>query len=92
MRAFRDERFGGDASALGRAELRFKAFQSTIIIPMKISLFVFGEAGRVWLDGESPGDWHTGIGEGISLMPIYRFLTFSIGMANLTEGVRINAR
>ncbi len=90
LRAYHSERFAGDASALGSTELRFKLFQPTIILPTDVGLYIFGEAGRVWLNGNSPGDWHTGIGGGLWFAPIYRFLTFSFGMANSTEGFRFN--
>jgi hypothetical protein len=30
-------------------------------------VFGFADAGRVYMDGESPGGWHTGVGGGIWL-------------------------
>lgn len=90
LRSYRAERFVGDASAFGSTELRLKLFQPTIILPTDVGLFIFGEAGRIWINGKSPGDWHTGFGGGLWFAPVYRLLTFSIGMANSTEGIRLN--
>ena len=84
------KRFVGDATVLGVGEMRIKLFQPEIILPTDVGLFVFGEAGRVWFDGDTPGGWHTGIGGGLWFSPVYRFLTFSIGMANSSEGIRFN--
>jgi len=31
----------------------------------QLGMIGFGDAGRVWLDEESNGDWHTGLGGGL---------------------------
>ena len=35
-----------------------------------MGIFGFADAGRVYLDGASPGGWHTSLGGGIWLSPI----------------------
>jgi hypothetical protein len=35
-----------------------------VILPFNIGALGFIDAGRVWLDGESPGGWHKGYGGG----------------------------
>jgi outer membrane protein assembly factor BamA len=89
VRAFRDERFGGDTAVRGGAELRFKVFRPKVFVPMDTGLFAFADGGRVWVDENSPGDWHNGAGGGIWFAPIYRAFTFSIGMAFAGEGSRL---
>ncbi len=57
LRGYAFDRFAGDASAFGSAELR---------VPLAGPFGVLGlaDAGRVWYDGDSPGGWHTALGGG----------------------------
>jgi outer membrane protein assembly factor BamA len=88
VRSFRDERFAGDASFSGSAELRCKILRPKIVVPMDTGFFVFADAGRVWLEKKSPGDWQRGSGGGIWIAPLYRSFTFSMGLAIAGEGNR----
>jgi hypothetical protein len=65
LRGFREQRFAGDAAVFGSAELRVALARFGFIFPGRLGVFGLADAGRVWLDGESPGDWHTGAGGGI---------------------------
>lgn len=58
LRGYSSYRFAGDASLLGNAELRMPVGKS-------LGVFVLGDAGRVYVDGDSPGDWHTAFGGGL---------------------------
>jgi hypothetical protein len=92
LRGFRRERFAGDAALNGSAELQlFLLTSKNILFPTDVGLFFFADAGRVWVDGESPGDWHSTTGAGLWLAPIYRIFTFSIGAGQSAEGTRITA-
>jgi outer membrane protein assembly factor BamA len=57
LRGYSYQRFAGDASAFGGAELR---------VPLTGSLgaLALADAGRVWYQGESEGGWHTALGAG----------------------------
>jgi hypothetical protein len=35
-----------------------------LVLPLDIGVYGFADAGRVYLDGASPGGWHTGTGIG----------------------------
>jgi hypothetical protein len=92
LRGFRRERFAGDAALHGSAELQIFLFRTRrILFPTDVGIFYFADAGRVWLNGESPGEWHTTTGVGLWLAPIYRTFAFSIGVGQSTEGTRITA-
>jgi hypothetical protein len=60
LRGYSFYRFVGDASVTGNAELRIPTFKN-------VTLFLLGDAGRVYFDGESPGGWHTAYGGGVSV-------------------------
>ncbi len=67
LRGWAAERFAGDASLYGSAELRLDLFDYNIIFPSTFGILGLADAGRVWVDGDSPGGWHTGYGGGIWL-------------------------
>jgi hypothetical protein len=65
LRGFRWNRFAGDASAFGSVELRVPVVRMTLLTRGQLGVIGFGDAGRVWLDDDSAGDWHTGAGGGL---------------------------
>ena len=67
LRTERRQRFAGDASVYGAGELRVPIAKFPLILPLDVGLIGFTEAGRVYLDGESPGGWHTAAGGGFWL-------------------------
>ncbi|MGD8700763.1 MAG: hypothetical protein PVJ43_15810, partial [Gemmatimonadales bacterium] len=67
LRGWQAQRFAGDASLFGGAELRLDLFDYRLVFPSTFGILGLIDAGRVWVDGESPGDWHTGYGGGIWL-------------------------
>ena len=64
LRTERRQRFAGDASVFGAGELRVPIARFPFILPFDVGLIGFTEAGRVYLDGDSPGGWHTAAGGG----------------------------
>ena len=48
----------------GSAELRVPLFRFPFIVPTDVGALGFTDAGRVYVDGESPGGWHTAAGGG----------------------------
>lgn len=65
VRGFRWNRFAGDTSAFGSVELRVPLASLKLFTRGQLGLLGFADTGRVWLDGESDGDWHTGGGGGL---------------------------
>ncbi len=87
LRGYNLNRFSGDAAVGASAELRFELFKLKLLVPTTVGFFVFGDAGRVYVDGKSPGGWHADAGGGLSLAPISRDLTLSLSVANSPEGI-----
>jgi hypothetical protein len=67
VRGLRRNRYAGDASAFGTAELRLRLGDVSVFVPVKVGVFGFADIGRVFVDGESSDVWHTGVGGGLSL-------------------------
>jgi Omp85 superfamily domain len=65
LRGFRWNRFAGDASAFGSVELRAPLVRITLLVRGQLGIVGFADVGRVWMDGNSAGDWHTGAGSGL---------------------------
>jgi outer membrane protein assembly factor BamA len=65
LRGYAWNRFMGDASAYGGAELRIPLTRITLLTRGDLGLIGFTDAGRVWNDGVSEGNWHTGYGGGL---------------------------
>ncbi|MBI5474808.1 MAG: BamA/TamA family outer membrane protein [Ignavibacteriae bacterium] len=90
LRGYNLNRFSGDASAMGSAELRWSVFDLKLLVPSEVGVFVFGDAGRVYVDGQSPDGWHADVGGGISFAPLSRSLTLSLSVASSVEGIFLN--
>lgn len=62
LRGFSQDRLAGDAAAHGSAELRVPVTRAKLIARGTVGVSAFTDAGRVWLEGASPGGWHTAVG------------------------------
>lgn len=58
-----------------------------LFVPTTVGVFALCDAGRVWVDGNSPGTWHVGIGGGISLAPIDYSATVVMTLAQSKDGL-----
>jgi len=65
VRGWPNQRFAGDASLYGSAEVRAFLFNTPRAIPGRFGGSLFVDTGRVYVDGDSPGGWHTGAGFGV---------------------------
>jgi hypothetical protein len=65
LRAEERQRFAGDASVYGNAELRVPVAQFPLILPLDVGLIGFSDVGRVYVKGDSPGGWHSTSGGGL---------------------------
>jgi hypothetical protein len=80
LRGFAYQRFRGDAALYGSAELRQRlAYLNLGVARTHLGVFALADAGRVYLDGDSPGGWHTGVGGGLSFQTLAK--TFSLAYA-----------
>jgi hypothetical protein len=61
------QRFAGEAVVHGSAELRVPVREFSYLLPWNVGVLGFVEAGRVFVDGKSPGGWHTGAAGGFWL-------------------------
>jgi hypothetical protein len=64
LRALHRHQLTGDAYVFGNAELRYPIAQFPFILPLDVGALVFTDAGRVYVDGDSPGGWHSSAGAG----------------------------
>jgi hypothetical protein len=65
LRGWLVDRFAGDASAYGSAELRLHLLDGHLLMPSMWGILGFADVGRVWVDGSSPGSAHWGFGGGL---------------------------
>jgi hypothetical protein len=85
VRLGRVNRYAGDASAYGSAELRLSLGQAQILLPADVGVFGLADAGRVFLEGESSDEWHTAFGGGVWLAFLDRAHTLSLAAASSDE-------
>jgi hypothetical protein len=85
VRLGRENRFAGDASAYGSAELRVRLGRSMIIVPTDFGVFGLADAGRVWLENESSDTWHEALGGGVWFGFLSRANTLSLAVAASDE-------
>ena len=72
LRGYSSRRFTGDRSANAGVEFRVPVGEVNFIMRSKLGVFALADAGRVWLDGSSPGGWHSALGGGVWLMALGR--------------------
>lgn len=92
LRGFRRERFTGDASVYGSAEVRVPLFRYRFLLPGEFGILGFTDVGRVFFSEEDSNQWHVGAGGGIWIAPTSRSNTVALTLANSAEGLRVYAR
>lgn len=65
VRGYAEQRFAGDASAYGSAELRVPIGKFFFVLPGDFGIYGIAEGGRVWREGESSDAWHGASGGGV---------------------------
>jgi hemolysin activation/secretion protein len=65
LRGHTGQRFAGDAMAFGGAELRVPLFRANLGLRGTLGVIGLADAGRVWVDGVSEGDWRSAGGGGL---------------------------
>ena len=70
LRAFRNNRFGGESSLLFTNDLRVKLFTGKNgALPASFGLIGAYDFGRVWNENEAPSRWHQSYGGGFFISP-----------------------
>ena len=61
------QRYAGDAALFATSELRVPLAHFKVMVPLRAGVLGLAEAGRVYVDGNSPGGWHARTGGGVWL-------------------------
>jgi hypothetical protein len=88
LRGYRKNRFAGDGSIYGSLEARVWLFRGRLIAPGRWGVFGLVDAGRVYLDGASPGGWHPSYGGGVFFQMLTLNSVFHAAAAHGDEGTR----
>jgi hemolysin activation/secretion protein len=93
VRVLELQRYAGDAALTGTTELRVPLGRVPVILPLDLGVYGFADAGRVWVDGESPDDWHAGFGGGlwVGVLNPTTALSLELGRYRGDSRVRIRA-
>lgn len=89
VRGFPQQRFAGDASLYGNAEIRIPIARIYIFVPGSLGVYALGDAGRVFLEGESSEKWHTAAGGGVWFNFLNPANMVSISIASSVEGTGV---
>jgi hypothetical protein len=92
VRGFQEQRFAGDASLYGNAELRLYLSNFYLLLPGEFGIFGLGDVGRVYLDGETSDEWHSAFGGGLWFAYLNRRNTLSVSVANSDERTGVYVR
>jgi len=92
VRGFVEHRFAGDAAVYGNVELRLSIARFFVLVPGELGVFGLGDAGRVYLSGETSDRWHAGVGGGLWFSFLSRANTLSVAAAHSVEGTRAYVR
>ncbi|HEX9382935.1 MAG TPA: hypothetical protein VF908_06015 [Gemmatimonadaceae bacterium] len=89
FRAEERQRWAGDASVYGTAELRVPIAKFPFILPLDVGALAFDDVGRVYVNGNSPGGWHNAAGAGLwfgYLNPAVNFNILYTNHSSATSG------
>jgi hypothetical protein len=92
LRGWGEQRFAGEASLYGTAELRLFLTRFFLVLPTDLGIFGLVDAGRVFAEGESSSEWHRGIGGGIWIAPVERKHTVSLAIVHSEERTGVYLR
>lgn len=79
VRGYAYQRYAGEASLFGNAELRAPIGEVPLLLLRgRLGALALADAGRVYAGGESPGGWHTAYGGGLWFLFEIRETTFAL--------------
>ena len=71
--------------AFGGAELRVPVLRANLGLRGTLGLIGLADAGRVWFDGVSDGDWHSAVGGGVFFHAAGQSVFFTIAQGERTS-------
>lgn len=89
LRGFARERFAGDASVFGSAELRVNLGKFNIVVPGHYGFTVAGESGKVFYKESISDVFHTSINWGVWIAPLSKENVVSLTVASSQERTSI---
>jgi hypothetical protein len=89
LRGYSRERFSGDASLFGQAELRTFLAETKIILRGRFGYLAFIEAGKVFIENINSEKWHPSYGGGLWISYLQRQLNFNFIAANSSEKLSV---
>ncbi|HEX6104321.1 MAG TPA: hypothetical protein VFZ26_01975 [Gemmatimonadales bacterium] len=89
VRLGRQNRYAGESSLYGGAELRLRLSAFNVLVPGELGVFGLGDVGRVYVDGESSEKWHGAVGGGLWLSFLERVNTLSVSVVSSAERTRV---
>ena len=92
VRGFVEHRFAGDAAVFGNVELRLSLARFFVLVPGQLGIFGLGDAGRVYVSGQTSDRWHAAAGGGLWLSFLSSANTVSVAAAHGVEGTRWYAK
>lgn len=92
LRGLRPQRYAGDGSLFGSAELRLRFGKVRLLLPSEVGVFGLADAGRVFMDGETSGRFHHGVGGGLWLAILRPENTVSLAVARSEGKTRVYFR
>jgi hypothetical protein len=92
VRTLEPQRYAGDASLSGTAELRLPLARFPFILPLDVGVFGFGDAGRVYVHGDSPDGWHAAAGGGCWIGVLHPSTAISVTLASGPGETRVLIR
>ena len=88
LRGFSRERFSGDASLFGQAEVRMYLFDMNVLLPGRFGLSFFGESGRVFISLENSDKWHSSYGGGLWFSVLKNAFNLNFSVAKSIETLK----
>ena len=77
LRGYRFNRFAGDASMYGGAELRIPITRAVIFTRGDLGILALADIGRVSYAGDTDGGWHNGFGGGVWFQTLGQLITLT---------------
>ena len=81
-----------NAAVFGNVELRLSVARLFVLLPIEVGVFGLGDAGRVYLSGETSDRWHAAAGGGLWFAFLSPANTVSLAAAHSVEGTRLYVR
>jgi hypothetical protein len=91
-RGFKAQRYAGEASLYGNADVRIFLFRFNLLVPADFGIAGFADVGRVFVIGEGSNAWHPSGGGGIWFAPLARTNTISLSVAGSDENALFYGR